>query len=112
MEQIIDAAQFWLRYKLLVEKDFPVVLQTSIPHSTLSTWKSKNKFPRVDEAYKIAQALKTTVEYLVTGQDSANPTCSSAAIQIAMVADQLDKEGRDTLKNVVNSLKLKYPRYK
>lgn len=33
---------------------------------------SLKRFPTVDEAYKIAQALNTTVEYLVTGKHTNN----------------------------------------
>lgn len=33
---------------------------------------SLKRYPTVIEAYKIAQALNTTVEYLVTGEDSTH----------------------------------------
>ena len=65
-----NAVNFWKRYAELTEKDLPITIVTGIPQSTLSTWKNKNIFPRVDEAFKIAQVLKTTVEYLVSGNKS------------------------------------------
>lgn len=43
-----------------------------INYSSYKSAKQLNNLPRADEAVKIAQALNTTVEYLVTGQDS-NP---------------------------------------
>jgi hypothetical protein len=71
------AEQFWLRYGKLVAKDLPVILKTRIPSSTLSTWKKKNIYPRADEAFKIASAIGTTVEYLVSGRNVA-AVCSDA----------------------------------
>jgi transcriptional regulator with XRE-family HTH domain len=110
MSHIVNASQFWERYKMLVKKDFRIVLKTKIQQSTLSTWKSKNTFPRADEAYEIAKAIGTTVEYLVSGQDTIYPTCSPEAFQIAVIADQLNPEGMDVLKDVIDSLKLKHPK--
>jgi len=70
-----DAGLFWARYKKLSKKDLLIVAATGIPSSTLSTWKSKRKYPRADEAYKIAKTLNTTVEYLITGEEPANTMC-------------------------------------
>ena len=105
MDEVMEmenASQFWLRYKKLANKDLPVVLQTNISHSTLSTWRRKNIFPRADEAYEIAKAINTTVEYLLTGQDDS--TCSANAMEIAKIADKLSTDGMRILKLIAKSL--------
>ena len=71
-----NAEQFWLRYKSLAEKDLPITVKTGIHLSTLSTWRRKNIFPRADDALKIADALGTTVEYLVAGRNADVGGCS------------------------------------
>lgn len=44
--------------------------ETGISLNTLRGWISKDVLPRADEAVRIAKALNTTVEYLVTGRQS------------------------------------------
>ena len=100
----INAGQFWGRYKKLAAKDFPVVTKTHISHSTLSTWKNKKIFPRADKAYQIADAINTTVEYLITGKETDNSTCSKDAMEIAKTADKLNIEGITLLKIVAKTL--------
>lgn len=63
------AKDFWLRYSKLTDKDLPVIIQTGIPQPTLSTFKRMSRFPRADQAYRIARALNTTVEFLVDGEE-------------------------------------------
>jgi len=87
-----NAKQFWQRYGNLAGKDLPVIIKTGIPSSTLSTWKMKNIFPRADDAFKIAGAIGSTVEYLVSGEQAAIGVCSDAALNIAKTADQLSRE--------------------
>ena len=41
-----------------------------INYDTYNGQKRLNNLPRADEAVKIAQALDTTVEYLVTGEET------------------------------------------
>jgi len=106
--QIKDAKQFWTRYNKLIEKDLLVIINTGIKQSTLSSWKINNIFPRADDAYLIANAANTTVEYLVTGQDKKNTTCSVHALEVAIIADKLTEEGKDILKNIAECLKYEY----
>jgi len=103
-----DAGMFWARYNKLAIKDFPIVLKTGIHFSTLSTWRSKKKYPRADDACKIAEALNTTVEYLVTGKEAADTNCSPAALEIAVIADKLVEKEMDILKSVAASLELNH----
>jgi len=67
-----EAELFWERYGELADGDMEVARATGIRQSTLSTWKGKGRFPGADDAVKIARKLKTTVEYLVTGEVSAD----------------------------------------
>lgn len=41
-----------------------------INYDSYNSCKKYNNLPRADEAVKIAQALNTTVEFLVTGEES------------------------------------------
>ena len=99
-----DATLFWERYSVLTEKDFPVLLATGIVQSTLSSWRKHSRYPRADEAEKIAKALDTTVEYLVSGTDTRNSVCSSYGLDIAVLADKLNSEGFQILKSVAKGL--------
>jgi len=107
-----DADLFWVRYKELANKDLPVTIATGIHFSTLSTWKNKKLYPRADDACKIAEALNTTVEYLVTGKKSPYMVLSSAALEIALVIDKLTEEGLSLIKSMVESIALNHTREK
>lgn len=43
---------------------------TGLKSTVFSEWKSGKSIPKTDKLIKIAKALNTTVEYLVTGEDS------------------------------------------
>lgn len=66
--------QFWARvmqrlpYHYNDEKDLAKAIGK--PPGTLNGWKNKGRLPNAYYAYKIAEALKTTVEYLITGDDN------------------------------------------
>ncbi len=45
-----------------------------IPVGNFGSWKARHNFPTADIAVKIAKALRTSVEYLVTGDESDNCT--------------------------------------
>lgn len=93
-----DAAGFWERYELLKGgKDLPIVLTTQIKQSTLSTYKAKDRFPRADEAVKIAQALGTTVEYMASG---CNPKVTSDNPIIQRIVKKLMNLGSDKLEEI------------
>lgn len=67
---------FWQRTKSLIKarntKQQAIAEQTGISILTLRGWITHDRLPDVVSAYKIAQALGTTVEYLVTGHDEQN----------------------------------------
>ncbi|MCX7024591.1 MAG: XRE family transcriptional regulator [Spirochaetes bacterium] len=57
--------------------------------TTVSGWRSHGVLPRADDAVAIAKALRTTVEYLVTGETGNTRTERTAAIceAIALLGD-------------------------
>jgi hypothetical protein len=82
-----DPEQFWSRFRTLAEKDLPVILQTDIKQSTLSTWRTEKTYPRADDAVKIA-----------------------AALEIALTAAKLSPEGLKTLRYVAKGLLTQFPK--
>lgn len=50
------------------QKEYLLADGLGIATSTLSTWKTKHRYPGADVAVKIAQALNTSVEFLVAGE--------------------------------------------
>jgi transcriptional regulator with XRE-family HTH domain len=104
-----DAGMFWQRFKELSDKDLPIIILTKIKQSTISMWRHRKKFPRADEAVKIAESLHTSVEYLVTGRDKIHAPCSAEAVEIAMAADKLDAEGKRIVLTIARSLKSEHP---
>jgi len=84
---------FFERVKFLVKTKTSFTLRgfieaLGINYETYYSGRRLSNLPRADEAVKIAQALNTTVEYLVTGEDS-NP----AEIEL--------KELKEKLKNLL-----------
>lgn len=63
-----DNVKTILSQNKILQKDFADKLGYNL--STLKNQMARNISPSVDEAVKIAQALNTTVEYLVTGEES------------------------------------------
>jgi hypothetical protein len=104
-----DPEQFWLRYQNLTDKDLPVILKTGIKQSTLSTWRAEKTYPRAGDAVRIAAALQTNVEFLVTGSDQAHLPCTPAAIEIALTTNRLSEEGQKILLTVAKGLISQHP---
>jgi transcriptional regulator with XRE-family HTH domain len=105
-----NPVQFWRRFQILADKDLPVIIKTGIKQSTLSTWRSEKTYPRADDAVRIATALQTTVEFLVTGSDKASLPCTPTAIEIALTADKLTDEGKQVALAVLRGLVSQYPK--
>ena len=70
------AVEFWKRTNKLIKdknsKQENIAQECDIPYQTFRSWVTRQTFPDALQAYKIAQALNTTVEYLVTGEDSTH----------------------------------------
>lgn len=69
----MDYSDFWLRtntlIKLLNKTQRGLALECGFSERRIESLSSNNRSPDVIEAVKIAQALNTTVEYLVTGEN-------------------------------------------
>lgn len=69
------AVEFWKRTNKLIKdknsKQENVAQECGIPYQTLRSWVTRQTFPDALQAYKIAQALGVSVEYLVTGEDTS-----------------------------------------
>ncbi len=64
---------------------------TDIKEAKLKNWRTRMAIPQADELYRIARALNTTVEFLLTGQ-KMNETYD---IRVRAIADWLSEdEGR------------------
>ena len=68
------ALAFWNNINRLIRQadttQEVVAQKAGISVNTLRGWASKDIYPRVDDAYKVAKALGTTVEYLFTGEEN------------------------------------------
>jgi len=73
---------FYDNVKMLVKKNTHLTLESFIQslglnYGTYHTQRKAGNIPRADEALKIAKALNTSVEFLVTGKEPEN---SKAAV--------------------------------
>ena len=71
----MDGTTFWRNVNKLIKSQNTtqeaIAKTCAINFGTFKNRSSKKIVPDAIEAYKIAQALNTTVEYLVTGEDSS-----------------------------------------
>lgn len=69
----MNFSDFWLRtntlIKLLNKTQRGLALECGFTERRIETLSSNSRSPDVIEAVKIAKALNTTVEYLVTGEE-------------------------------------------
>jgi transcriptional regulator with XRE-family HTH domain len=89
----MDAKIFWDNVEPLREagnltqKELSNIIK--VPFRTFQGWLSKGILPDVEQAARIAAALGTTVEYLVTGKDPARPDIAKALKHLEAVQDFL-----------------------
>jgi transcriptional regulator with XRE-family HTH domain len=62
-----------------------------VPFRTFQGWLSKGILPDVEQAARIAQALNTSVEYLVSGEDPGKPDTEPLIVQAQALLDGLKK---------------------
>ena len=66
--------EFWLRvkdridYEDITQKELAGKIDES--YNTLQSWINRNRLPNAEQAVKIADALHTSVEFLVKGKNS------------------------------------------
>ena len=65
---------FWIRTNALIKQQnktqSSLSLECGFTERRINSLSASNRSPNVDEAVKIAEALNTTVEYLVTGKNT------------------------------------------
>jgi len=88
----IDAVSFWKRVNSLIKsqgtKQETLASECNISYQTFRGWVSRKTFPGGDETYRIAQALNTSVEYLVSGENPETSAADEALGKIQAVIDQ------------------------
>lgn len=95
----MNAEQFWNNVKPLIKQQNKtqesLASELNIPFGTFQGWITYKRLPDVVSAYKIAQALGTTVEYLVTGkqpQQDHRETQKLAAEILRLVSPYLGEQ--------------------
>ena len=63
-----DRIDALLKRKKITQKELAEHLHIRRP--SISDWKKDGSYPRADIAFKIAQKLETTVEYLISGKEA------------------------------------------
>ena len=68
----MDIVTFWKRVKILIRQQKTTQIMTAqacgLPLNTLRGWMSKNIIPPVDDAYRLAEYLGVSIEYLINGR--------------------------------------------
>ena len=112
----MDGTFFWEMVALEVGKQKTsfewLYRKTKVAKGTFSSWKARNMFPRVDVAYKIAEALGVSVEYLLTGieqfKQTSNLPVQSTMEEIAKELVFFDPFDLETLKIMISSMARRY----
>lgn len=88
--------------------DSDVAKKCEFSKSTLSDWKSGKSIPKADKMVLIARCLKTSVEYLVTGEkpvaDDSEFTVED--IEIIKMYKKLKEEQKTAVFTIMRSLAL------
>lgn len=87
---------FWLRvkdrldYKGITQKDLAAKVGES--YNTLQSWINRDRLPNAEQAVRIADAVSSSVEYLVTGKSTVGKTDHAKTIELLKEAiDNLTK---------------------
>ena len=88
----IDVGHFWKRVNNLIKiqntKQEVIAAQCNISYQTFRGWVTRKTFPGGDETYRIAQALGTTVEYLISGIKQGQAAADEAMDKIQAAIDE------------------------
>jgi len=82
--------------------------KTRIPKGTFSSWKSRNIIPRANEALLIADCLKVSVEYLLTGADRPGGASNQTVHEITETIPFFDDYDLQTLLAAVRAMEIRY----
>ena len=108
----MNAEFFWDMVKKEVERQHTsfewLYRKTRISKGTFSSWKSRNTIPRADEAFLIANSLKVSVEYLLTGIDEPIEASNKAIHKIAEKIPFFDDYDLQTITATVQAMAIRY----
>jgi len=108
----MDTEFFWKMVKKEVERQQTsfewLYRKTRIPKGTFSSWKNRSIIPRADEAFRIAGALKVSVEYLLTGTDRIKEPSNPAVHEITETTAFFDDNDLQTLLATVRAMAARY----
>jgi|GEM_PF-1175155 len=108
----MDAEFFWGMVKKEVERQRTsfewLYRKTRISKGTFSSWKSRSIIPRADEAFLIADSLKVSVEYLLTGADRPREASNQAVHEITETVPFLDDYDLQTLLAAARAMEARY----
>jgi transcriptional regulator with XRE-family HTH domain len=111
MEQFYKRVQ--LRLVEIEHKRSWLLVQTSIKPSTWSSWEKHGRVPPADRALAIADALGLSLEFLLTGRETAFDMRQSNPL-VVQIFNQLkfldDRQLREVL-TLVNTARLEKPRH-
>ena len=82
-----------------------VVGKAGLSLGSYNAYRRRENLPRADEALKIAQALGTTVEYLVTGEDGL----SAGERELLAAYNRLNEAGKQAAIGAVGGLYAAFP---
>ena len=108
----MNAEFFWEMVKKEVDRQQTsfewLYRKTQISKGTFSSWKNRNTIPRADEALLIANALKVSVEYLLTGVDRPVETSNYAIHEITENIPFFDDYDLQTLLATTRAMAARY----
>ena len=108
----MNAEFFWKMVKREVDRQHTsfewLYRKTNIAKGTFSSWKNRNTIPRADEAFRIAEALKVSVEYLLTGTDEPIKLSNSAIREITETTPFFDDNDLQTILATVRAMAARY----
>jgi transcriptional regulator with XRE-family HTH domain len=108
----MKAEFFWKMVKKEVDRQHTsfewLYRKTEIPKGTFSSWKSRNVVPRADETFRIAEALKVSMEYLLTGDDQAKKPSNPTVNEIIETVPFFDDNDLGTLLATVRAMAARY----
>jgi transcriptional regulator with XRE-family HTH domain len=110
----MKAEFFWKMVKKEVERQQTsfewLYRKTQIPKGTFSSWKNRNIVPRADEAFRIAEALNVSVEYLLTGADPHKKPSNPVINEISENVPFFDENDLQTILATVRAMAERYRR--
>ena len=108
----MNAEFFWEMVRNEVERQNTsfewLYRKTKISKGTFSSWKNRNIMPRADEAFLIANSLKVSVEYLLTGVDKSTEVSNKTINEITETVPFFDDYDLQTLLATVRAMSVRY----